>query len=439
MHRITDVGSIPGGDSSSSGTVFNHKLTRVSYLPEHVFTLLAVDVPAGATINSAYFNFKLYLGTTKGGYPADQATVATARITAEDADNPAPPPDASSPAVTKTSAYVDMNLVWQGTEQSRCAVTTPNLAAVIQEVVSRPGWVQGNRIRLYVEILTNPTNFTIYPLRASYLDVDFSPAGTYRPLVLNKIFNGDFEDSTNTGRTDSWEMLEVDGTTMLHEVRTPYGGGTTVARSYKQAAGSLDAGTTRSYIRNRSLHANVAAGGTVAPIAVPHAPVRTDPGKTYTAKTQIFLSGTDISNARLVAHDSSEIDYLLPYTRQTSYLNTEGPLTTTKNQWVPIQVTWTPLSPWTFFAIVCEISAASSAHIYADGLSIVEGPAAIDFFDGRSGSDYRWAESSYKSPSIYIDPTPPTNVSHYNGSLWLPKPRSVYTSGAWKAHSPLSY
>lgn len=99
-----------------------------------------VTIPPGSTIDAA----KL---TVVCKTPSSQDYVKT-RIEAVDEDNPNPPtdaPDYTSRARTTAYIYWD-NLPHWTAEQ---VINSPDFKAVIQEIINREGWVEGNNIMIY--------------------------------------------------------------------------------------------------------------------------------------------------------------------------------------------------------------------------------------------------------------------------------------------------
>ena len=101
-----------------------------------------VNIPVGATINNAYIEFE-----------TDEITSGTTNLTVwgEANDNPAAFSTATSNITnrTKTSASVAWNTVpaWNTVSEKH---QTPNISPVIQQIVSRPGWVSGNNIVIII-------------------------------------------------------------------------------------------------------------------------------------------------------------------------------------------------------------------------------------------------------------------------------------------------
>ncbi|MGY1620124.1 PKD domain-containing protein [Geodermatophilus sp. SYSU D00691] len=133
-----------------------------------------VAVPAGATITNAYVQFQV-----------DEATTAATSLTvaAEATDNPAVFTTAARDvsARPRTSATVAWApAAWPTVGARGPDQRTPDLAAVVQEVVSRPGWVSGNALAL---VLTGTGRRTAEAVEsgaavAPVLHVEYTTGGT---------------------------------------------------------------------------------------------------------------------------------------------------------------------------------------------------------------------------------------------------------------------
>jgi len=100
-----------------------------------------VQVPVGATITQAWVQFRTDEVSTD---------VATLTIKAEAADN-APTYQAVSGNITARAVTGNISWsppAWSAVGEQAAAQRTPNLAALVQAVVSRPGWSQGNALAL---------------------------------------------------------------------------------------------------------------------------------------------------------------------------------------------------------------------------------------------------------------------------------------------------
>jgi len=100
-----------------------------------------ITIPPGATIESA--EVQLYSDTTYGS----SGTVAV-RLYGQAADSPGTfSTYADFAARSNTTAYSDWSIStnWTTTEW----VSTPSLAAVIQEIIDRPGWTSGNALVIF--------------------------------------------------------------------------------------------------------------------------------------------------------------------------------------------------------------------------------------------------------------------------------------------------
>jgi hypothetical protein len=139
-----------------------------------------VAIPQGATITNAYLQFT-----------ADEAHSGATSITikGEAADNPAVFQNAtanisSRPTTTASTAW-PVN-PWVNVGDALAAQRSPNLAAVVQEIVNRPGWVSGNALVLLVTgsgtrvaRSFNAVSGTTAPL----LHVEWNTSGNQVPVV----------------------------------------------------------------------------------------------------------------------------------------------------------------------------------------------------------------------------------------------------------------
>jgi hypothetical protein len=94
----------------------------------------SVTIPQGATITAATVTLRM---------SATQGTGTTvSRFRCEAADNPSPPTTAGQfDGRTRTTAYVDWTMPVGSAGNN---YTSPDLSAVVQEVVNRGGWASGN-------------------------------------------------------------------------------------------------------------------------------------------------------------------------------------------------------------------------------------------------------------------------------------------------------
>jgi hypothetical protein len=103
----------------------------------------ALSIPPGATITNAYIEF-----TVKEVH--SEATSLVIRVQA--ADNPltfsSTASDISNRARTGASVAWDDLPVWSTLNATQ---VTPNLSAVLQEVVNRPGWASGNSLVVFID------------------------------------------------------------------------------------------------------------------------------------------------------------------------------------------------------------------------------------------------------------------------------------------------
>ncbi len=147
------------GYALSSETVLNSPSAALNAPYGCGFRFDRLPVPSGATIVSASLQFSSALTETRN--------TAKARIWAEDADHSAAFTTAagSISGRAKTAGYVDWNTIpaWNEGEVS-AKQTTPDLAALVQAVVNRTGWREGNALTF----LTKDNGSTSFIYRAAY-------------------------------------------------------------------------------------------------------------------------------------------------------------------------------------------------------------------------------------------------------------------------------
>lgn len=114
-----------------------------------------VTVPHGATVNSASAVFTCYAASVVDGVNLN------IYANAED-DAVAPTSTATCEAKTQTTAVV--NWAFDTDWAINSEYTTPDIAAIIQEVVNRAGWVSGNAIM----VIVRDNNSAVDARRASY-------------------------------------------------------------------------------------------------------------------------------------------------------------------------------------------------------------------------------------------------------------------------------
>jgi MSHA biogenesis protein MshQ len=97
-----------------------------------------VTIPSGATIDSAYLEVVCNLA---------QATTVRTNVFGEDADNPAAP--TSSADFLGRTLTTEVVLWSTGNWALDSVNDSPDLAAVIQEIVDRGGWASGQAMQLF--------------------------------------------------------------------------------------------------------------------------------------------------------------------------------------------------------------------------------------------------------------------------------------------------
>jgi hypothetical protein len=132
----------------------------------------AVTIPRGATITNAFVQFQA---------DATSSTVTSLTIRGEAADNAVAFSGNTGGKVSTrartTSAAAWSPLAWTVVGQAGANQQTPNLTAIIQEIVNRPGWTSGNSLVIIINGTGKRTAaaFDGKPAGAPLLRVDYSP------------------------------------------------------------------------------------------------------------------------------------------------------------------------------------------------------------------------------------------------------------------------
>ena len=131
----------------------------------------SLAIPPGSTISAAYIQF-----TAKEA----QSDSTYLYIRGQAADNPATFATgslniSSRPRTTATATWQPAS--WPTVGAATAAQRTPDLTAVIQEVVSRPGWASGNALAIVINGIGLRTAYTLdgSATLAPLLHVDFTP------------------------------------------------------------------------------------------------------------------------------------------------------------------------------------------------------------------------------------------------------------------------
>lgn len=114
----------------------------------NTFCRFALNVPQGAVITSAYLEFI--------ANSSNATTGVTLQIKAEAADNPTAPTDLSDYNSRTRTVGVAWNITSAWTANS--TYQSADISQVIQTIVDRPGFVQGNAALLFVEDNGSPEN-----------------------------------------------------------------------------------------------------------------------------------------------------------------------------------------------------------------------------------------------------------------------------------------
>ena len=143
-----------------------------------------VSIPVGATINSAKLTVQKWW---------TQSYNLVSKVSGIDEDNTA---DFSSDPMgrSETTAKVDWdaNRSWVADTE----YDTPNLASIVQEIINRPGWSDGNAMGFFVKDDGQPTNST----QLAFYDYNRS---TTRCVLLTVDYTGGTTTSSSTSTTTS--------------------------------------------------------------------------------------------------------------------------------------------------------------------------------------------------------------------------------------------
>lgn len=141
---------------------------------------LGIAVPQGSTVSSAWIQFQA---------DETQSETTTLSIQAEAADN-APTFSKVSRSIS-TRPRTSASAAWSPPAWPTVGVAgpdqrTPNIAAVVQEVVSRPGWSVGNALVLIVSGAGHRTaeSYDGVAAAAPLLHVDYTPGAVNQPPVV---------------------------------------------------------------------------------------------------------------------------------------------------------------------------------------------------------------------------------------------------------------
>ena len=183
----TTTGNLWFGVWNDSGTIKDESL----YLR---FT--NITVPVGATVTNAYVTMRL---DDHYGSADDTATVRLANV--DDAQVPWSYSAFTSMARTTQTASWPMIANWPWDTQAQ----SPDLTALVQAVVDRPGWASGNAVGVFVEdptpgTSTNDWGFVAYdinPSRAATIHIEYTVPGSAGPTT-DTAYIGDWQHVTVT-------------------------------------------------------------------------------------------------------------------------------------------------------------------------------------------------------------------------------------------------
>ena len=150
-----------------------------------------LNIPQGATIRSAYIEFRA---------KDNSSGTLNLNITGERADSAATFSASNSNVSGRLKTTASVN--WApGSWSSEAAYSTPDLTAVVQEIVNRAGWARGNEMAFYVSTTSNSNTRRAYSRdgstsKAPKLVINYdSPPGrlttrTYLKQVVNDFVAG---------------------------------------------------------------------------------------------------------------------------------------------------------------------------------------------------------------------------------------------------------
>lgn len=193
-------------------------------LGEHLVGLRfqGINIPQGAEIQNAYIIF-----TAKDTDSPETNLV----IDGEDSDD-ALPFDIDDPDNIKNRAGTSATVAWGGTdlpgwtaEQRDANTTTPDLTAIVQEIVNRPGWAEGNAMAFRISGTGERDAYPADPYSGTtitgkqpvlYIDIVGNQGkqyyGYFNPDYLysysNNIFTAAYKKIDFNDNTNEWTVLE---------------------------------------------------------------------------------------------------------------------------------------------------------------------------------------------------------------------------------------
>jgi len=258
-----------------------------------------LELPQGATINSAHINYFAYSGSGD----------TSIRFRTENVDNAEPFTTASSNLTSRTfvSTFVDWTLPtsWSGGS----AHQSPDLASIVQPIVDREGWGGGNSMVFITQ--GNPDfpagdhrvrSYNYGSAWAPVLQVDYTwtPPGpvapaasfTYSTYSLDATFTDTSTDSDGNVVGWSWDFGDSNTSTLQHPVHTYVSSGTyTVGLTITDKDGETD-NTSQSVTVTEDTEAPVVAVSGDDPVLVNQYEPYTDAGATAMDNLDGDLTGS---------------------------------------------------------------------------------------------------------------------------------------------------
>jgi len=168
VSRTLDVQVVSGDDEAeetmSSGSVQVGTTTTIELGNKNGtenqtvgFRFRAVAIPADAVIDAAYVQF------TSGGAQSSDVALTVAAEASDNALQFTNTVHNVSDRSTTSASAAWSPLAWGARPAATNAERTPNLAAVIQELVVRPGWVSGNAVAIIIRAAPGTGQRNVYP------------------------------------------------------------------------------------------------------------------------------------------------------------------------------------------------------------------------------------------------------------------------------------
>lgn len=174
------AGADDGYTNTVAGGTFNSNANDIFFGKSGALTLnsffrrSSISIPQGANITAATITLTSF-ATTAGAL--------TVTISGNDEDNAtAPTTYAGYNAKVLTSATVAWNT--SETWVAETAYTSPDITAIIQEIIDRPGWASGNALMLFIKdnagsVLRDVYSYDSTPAKSALLTISYTTPATF--------------------------------------------------------------------------------------------------------------------------------------------------------------------------------------------------------------------------------------------------------------------